>query len=168
MITTPPNPTDAHSGAQPLAPKRRQLIATRGLPASGKSTWAREQLDADTDGHLVRCNRDDLRRMLHGRPRYDPVSEAVVTIAQRAMLAELLFRGYSVIIDDTNLDPDHLHALKHLAAAYDVGFAVQDFTHVAVEQCIDRDRKRPGDRRVGEAVIRRMHDQWLAHIREPS
>jgi predicted kinase len=158
MTTTPPLTT---------APTRRRLIATRGLPSSGKSTWARDQLEADTDGKLVRCNRDDLRRMLHGRPRHDPASEAVITVAQRTMVAELLFRGYSVIIDDTNLHPEHLRALQHLAASYDVGFVVQDFTHVPVDECIARDRKRRGDRRVGAAVIRDLHARYIAHP-EPS
>lgn len=37
------------------------LIITRGLPASGKTTWVREQIAADL-ANRVRISRDDLRR----------------------------------------------------------------------------------------------------------
>ncbi|HEX2774665.1 MAG TPA: AAA family ATPase, partial [Micromonosporaceae bacterium] len=38
-----------------------RLIVTRGLPGSGKTTYART-----LQPRVVRVNRDDLRRMLHG------------------------------------------------------------------------------------------------------
>ena len=50
------------------------LFITRGLPASGKSTWAREQLAKAPLGTVVRLNRDDLRRMSrpagYGKPHH--------------------------------------------------------------------------------------------------
>ena len=39
-----------------------KLIMTKGLPASGKSTWAKQYLD-DNPG-TKRVNKDDLRAML--------------------------------------------------------------------------------------------------------
>lgn len=35
----------------------------RGLPASGKTTWAKKQV---ARGNWTRVNKDDLRAMLHG------------------------------------------------------------------------------------------------------
>ena len=40
-----------------------KLILTRGIPASGKSTWAKAWVQEDPQ-RRVRVNRDDLRRML--------------------------------------------------------------------------------------------------------
>ena len=40
-----------------------KLIMTRGLPASGKSTWAKEQVIA-SGGRTKRVNKDDLRAMI--------------------------------------------------------------------------------------------------------
>jgi predicted kinase len=39
-----------------------RLLLTRGLPASGKTTFARK-----LQPRVARVNRDDLRLMLHGR-----------------------------------------------------------------------------------------------------
>ena len=73
------------------------LTITRGLPGSGKTTWARQQ------GGAVRVNRDDLRRMLHGGPIGLGWAEVQVTLAQRALIEALLRAGLNVISDDTNL-----------------------------------------------------------------
>jgi len=54
--------------------KPPELIACRGLPGSGKTTWARQQLAAAPLGTLMRVNRDGLRRMMHLR--------RVLTVAQ--------------------------------------------------------------------------------------
>lgn len=43
--------------------KMSKLIITRGLPASGKSTWAKQWVLEDPE-HRVRINQDDIRLML--------------------------------------------------------------------------------------------------------
>ena len=75
-----------------------RLLITRGLPASGKTTFARK-LQPD----VVRVNRDDLRRMLHGQRLFTQWAEAQVTHAQRAAVEALLRARADVIVDDTNL-----------------------------------------------------------------
>ena len=42
-----------------------KLTMTKGLPASGKSTWSNEQVLAAPPGHIVRITKDQLRAMLH-------------------------------------------------------------------------------------------------------
>ena len=58
-----------------------RLLITRGLPASGKTTFARK-----LQPQVVRVNRDDLRLMLHGGRLFTQWSEGQVTHAQRAEL----------------------------------------------------------------------------------
>src|SRR5262249_18315609 len=65
------------------------LIITRGLPASGKTTWARERLRT-TALRAARVNRDDLRRVLHGGLSGASWAERQVTLAQHASVAALL------------------------------------------------------------------------------
>jgi len=131
------------------------LTITRGLPGSGKTTWARRQAGA------VRVNRDDLRRMLHGGPLGLGWAEVQVTIAQRALVEALLRAGVNVICDDTNLRARYVRELTDLATACGADVAVRDFTDVPIEVCIERDAGREGTERVGEEAIRGM---WRRHL----
>ncbi|NUR25646.1 MAG: AAA family ATPase, partial [Catenulispora sp.] len=57
-----------------------KFILTRGLPGSGKTTWAKAQPG------FVRVNRDELRTMLHGGLLGTGWAEQQVTVAQRAQI----------------------------------------------------------------------------------
>jgi predicted kinase len=131
------------------------LTITRGLPASGKTTWAKAQ------PNLVRVNRDDLRRMLHGGPQGGR-AEVDVTLAQRAAIEALLRDGADVVCDDTNLRSRVVRELAEVALRAGATWQVRDFTDVPVDECIRRDALREGDAHVGEDVIRGMHLRYLA------
>lgn len=74
----------------------RTLIATVGLPRSGKSTWAREQ------GHPVVCP-DEIRLALHGQ-RYAAEAEPFVWAIAKVMVRALFASGATrVILDATNM-----------------------------------------------------------------
>ncbi|WP_250001926.1 AAA family ATPase [Actinoplanes sp. M2I2] len=134
-----------------------RLLITRGLPASGKTTFARE-LQPD----VVRVNRDDLRRMLHGRRLYTDRAEAQVTLVQRGAVEALLAKGTSVVVDDTNLGAETVRRWAALAARHRASFEVHDLTGVPLEECIRRDAVRDPVDHVGEAGIRRLYDRYLA------
>jgi predicted kinase len=131
------------------------LTITRGLPASGKTTWAKEQ------PHLVRVNRDDLRRMLHGGI-VGGRAEVEVTLAHHAAIEALLRGGANVVCDDTNLRSRVVRELADLAVRAGATWEVRDFTDVPVDECVRRDALRSGDAHVGEEVIRGMHLRYLA------
>jgi predicted kinase len=137
------------------------LTLTRGLPGSGKTTWAKQQ-----GGH-VRVNRDDLRRMLHGGPLFQGWAEVQVTLAQRAQVEALLRAGINVICDDTNLRAKAFRDLADLGRLCGARVEVHDFTDVPVEECIARDAARPEGERVGEEAIRSMWQRYLAGRKLP-
>lgn len=137
------------------------LTITRGLPASGKTTWARQQ------GGAVRVNRDDLRRMMHGGHLGQGWAEVQVTLAQRAQVEALLRAGVNVICDDTNLRSRYVRELADLALICGAEVVVRDFTDVTVDECVARDAVRAEPDRVGEDVIRGMHQRYLAGRRLP-
>ncbi|MBO3736383.1 phosphatase domain-containing protein [Actinoplanes flavus] len=134
-----------------------RLLITRGLPASGKTTFAHKLQPG-----VVRVNRDDLRRMLHGGRLYTQVAEGQVTHAQRAAVEALLRARASVIVDDTNLRAKTVREWAEMAARFDASFEVHDFTDVPVDECVRRDAERPEGDRVGEDAIRRLHSRYLA------
>jgi predicted kinase len=139
-----------------------RLLITRGLPASGKTTFARKLQPG-----VVRVNRDDLRRMLHGRRLFTQRAESQVTHAQRAAVEALLRAHTDVIVDDTNLRAKTVREWAELAAQHGATFEVHDFTDVPVDECIRRDAERDSDDQVGEEAIRRMHGRYLAGKRLP-
>lgn len=138
------------------------LTITRGLPGSGKTTWAKAQPRA------VRVNRDELRRMLHGGWTGDSWAEKQITTAQRAAIEALLNSGVNVISDDTNLRSKVVKDLADLAANCDARVEIVDFTNVSLDTCIQRDAERQEGERVGETVIRRMHERYLAGSLTPA
>jgi predicted kinase len=134
-----------------------EIIMTKGLPGSGKSTWAEDYVASWPQGR-VRITKDQLRTMLHAGS-VGKGTEKVVLAARDAMVVEFLTRKLTVVVDDTNLAPFHEARLGQLARENGAKFSVKDFTDFPIEQCIERDRKRPHP--VGEKVIRQMWRQYL-------
>ena len=128
----------------------------KGLPASGKSTWAKEQVEKQ-QGKAKRINKDDLRVMLdegkHSRGR-----EAFILEARNALILAAISAGFNVFVDDTNLHEKHERDIRALVGD-SANIVIQDFTHVDVETCIERDRKRPNY--VGERAIRQMYRDYI-------
>lgn len=137
------------------------LILTRGIPASGKTTWAREWVAEDETGR-ARVNRDDLRMNLYGRLAPLPYElEQVITCAQHAAVRGLLNGHIDVVVDDTNIPLKRLR--EYAKIAKDAG-AELDFMQfdTPLEECIERDLHRPvGAGHVGREVITQMHERWV-------
>lgn len=136
----------------------RTIYMTKGLPASGKTMWARKKLEELGAGKAARVNKDDLRAMMH--TSWSEYNEKQILAVRDFVIEDSLVRGRHVIVDDTNLAPKHEETLRAIAKDYGVQFEVVDFTHVPVEECIARDQKRPNY--VGEKVIRKMWKRYLA------
>lgn len=135
---------------KPEKPKqRRRLILKVGLPASGKSTDARKQLE--TNGALMRLNRDEMRKMMFNNWRGK--KEGAVSAAQKAMAIALLKDDWDVIIDDTNLNPDTVASWTHLATTQNAILEIEKHD-ATVEECVARDAGRPDS--VGRHVIDKM------------
>ena len=127
----------------------------KGLPASGKSTYAKELVSKNHN--WVRVNKDDLRAMMNnGEFSYKLEKQIVKT--ERELVDIALKNGKSVVIDDTNFNLDHELFFRGSARQYGAEFNVK-FFDTPLEECIKRDIKRPNG--VGETVIRRMYDQYL-------
>ncbi|GAA1989086.1 AAA family ATPase [Catenulispora subtropica] len=127
----------------------------RGLPASGKSTRARE-LMAASQGRMRRVSLDDLRRMLDdndGSKRLGRAHEETVLAVQDATVLAAVESGFDVVVDNTHLVSRIPKRLKQLLGGR-AEFRVHDLTDVDVEECVRRDALRPNP--VGEEHIRSM------------
>ena len=134
-----------------------KLTITRGLPASGKTTHARQHA-ANTGA--ARVNRDDLRTMMYDRQHgLTWEQEKAVTDASRAQAAAHLTAGRDVIADDMNLRPRYVREWRHLAALHRAEFEVHDMPTVDVDECVRRDAARGS--KVGEPAIRALARKFL-------
>jgi predicted kinase len=134
----------------------KTLYFLRGLPASGKTTWAKAKLAALNVGGktiAIRTNKDEIREQLGG------IVESKVIRKETELVTEALKAGRDVIVDNTHFNPHHERRYRLLAEKYGYRFELKSFIHVPLEECIRRDQNRPNS--VGEAVIRRMHAQYL-------
>lgn len=132
------------------------LHITRGLPASGKSTWAKAWVAQNPS--RVRINRDDFRAMMFATPDYSHSQEAAVTLAARAAVKAILKSGRDVVADDTNLRPRYVREWMRFAKANGCEFEVTEFP-ISVEESITRDAARA--KPVGAEVIQSMAQRYL-------
>ena len=127
----------------------------KGLPASGKSTYAKELVSKNHN--WVRVNKDDLRAMMNNGEFSGKLEKQIIK-TEREVAENALKLGKNVVIDDTNFNPTHEEYFRQLAKTYKAEFEVK-FFDTPLEVCMMRDNKRPNG--VGEAVIRRMYNQYL-------
>ena len=134
----------------------KKLYMTLGLPASGKSTWAKEMQIKDPN--IVRVNKDDLRAMLHNG-KHTRGNEKQVLRMRDQIIVDSLKLGKDVIVDDTNFHPPHEVKLKELAVKHNAKFKIIDFTDIPLNKCIENDLKRP--KSVGAKIIKEMHKKYI-------
>jgi predicted kinase len=127
---------------------------TRGLPGSGKSTYAKQWVQDDPQ-HRVRVNRDDIRGMLYATTdkKLSPEQESHVSAVEKSIARAALQDGLDVIIDATNLNARFIGAWLNMG--YEVRFI--DFP-VALEEAIARNAARENP--IPEQAIRTMHKRF--------
>lgn len=134
-----------------------KLVMCKGLPGSGKSTWAQKQ-ELKEGSNTVRVNKDDIRRSL-GEP-WSRKQEARILDMRDYLITIALCKGKDVISDDTNFAQKHEQRLRSLAKKHGASFVVKVFDTPLLE-CLRRDAGRSGSDRVGEKVIMEMYNQYL-------
>jgi predicted kinase len=142
-----------------------KAIITVGVSASGKSTFAREYVQANPDA--IKIDRDDLRFSLRcamswGEYQFNKKVERMVTLAHEAMITFAGKHCMDVVIAETSLTPKTRARLVQLlkAAGYSK-ITFKDFP-ITLEEAIERDSKRQYS--VGESVIRKQYVQWLEYL----
>ncbi len=82
-----------------------RVIFTKGMQASGKSTWAKEYVQANPQ--FKRVSRDDFRYMLDGYS-FSKETEELVTEMESQTIFYLMQKGFNLIIDKMNLSDRYL------------------------------------------------------------
>ena len=124
------------------------LYMLKGLPASGKTTRAKQMVELG----VKRVNRDELRLMVDSGV-YNKDNERLIRQIAKNTLIEILVNGYDAVIDNTNLKPSDEEEWRKFAHRWATKFVVVDMG-TDLDECIRRDRLRENP--VGEEAIRSM------------
>ena len=153
----------------------RQIILTRGIPGSGKSTWAKAWV-AESPETRIRLNWDDMRNMMgpYWVPSREPINKAMMWCAINT--AAYCDKPYDIVIDNMNLNPkgwkeveewietyNASHHAKSLNLCYVLYF--RDF-FIPVDECIRRDAMRSNP--IGEKTIKEIWRKYKHFIQTTS
>ena len=133
------------------------MLILQGLPASGKSTYAKDWVNKDPK-HRVRINRDTMRLMLN--PIYSMDHENLVTDILDFALDNILAHNYDVVIDNMNLSKKYVDDLEAKAKEANYEIVIKSFKDVPLDVCIERDSKR--ELSIGKSVITALHKKYIA------
>lgn len=135
------------------------IYLTRGIPGSGKTTWAR---NAALEWGAVRVSRDDIRYQMYGVYHGGRIDEDLVTQVETQMVLVALEGGQDVIVDAMHLEQRYINRWQKL------GYPVhlQEFPvplGTALRQNVDRSKMVP--ERVIEDLFRRFAKDDLGTLK---
>lgn len=134
-----------------------KIVVLQGVPASGKSTWAREFVKGKPEWIIV--SKDALRE---GKGDYwIPAHEHYIKSLEFAAVFYALKENLNVVIDGTNFNPAILDNWKQLSEQFSAELEIKKFP-ISFEEALKRDTERGlrGGRAVGEAAIRHFFDKY--------
>lgn len=146
--------------------ENKKLIICRGIPGSGKSTWAHAWV-AESPTTRIRLNNDDIRRMFG--PYWIPEREKLVHDTKYHTALNAMARGFDIVVDNMNLNPkeiefwnDVVKGFNNIQDGYKYTVEFKDFFNISLEECLERDQRRPNP--VGEKSIREIWKRYKHFI----
>ena len=147
----------------------RKLFLTVGVSASGKTTWAEQQILTDLSNGIIttNINRDDIRfnYVMPGSNwstyKFTKTRELEVSRIAMQQFIDAIMRNDNIIISDTNLNK--VFRDDWIERATDAGYEViiQEFP-ITLEEAWKRDASRPNG--VGHNVIYEQYKLWEDYI----
>ena len=146
--------------------EKKKLIICRGIPGSGKSTWAHAWV-AESPETRVRLNNDDIRRMFG--PYWVPKRENLVHTIKYHSALNIMAMGYDIVVDNMNLNPkeiefwnDVVKGFNNIQDGYEYVIEFKDFFNISLDECLRRDATRENP--VGEKAIREIWKRYKHFI----
>jgi predicted kinase len=135
----------------------RTVIITRGIPGSGKSTYAKLKVAEGWN----RVNKDDIRTMINGY-KLSNADEDIVHNIQTETIKAFMAGGRNFIVDNTHAKEKYVDELVWLIEEFGskLGFEYEIIIKVfdtPLEECLRRNALR--ETPIMEEVIRKMHKQ---------
>lgn len=142
--------------------KNLKVVITRGLPASGKTSFAKQWVAEDPELRTL-IEKDQIRKnsrlFKDGVYNHKRGDESIVIRERDRLIRQALGSGSSVVSSDTNLSRKHLNQITNIANEFKAEVEVVDFLDVPIKELLRRDAQR--EHSVGEQVIRSMFHQQV-------
>jgi len=145
---------------------KRKVIVLQGIPASGKTTWAKTWVEENKETR-VRFNRDEVRNMLG--PYRTSSREDLIDSIYKSFLNEAMLSGYDIVLDNMNLNPKTISEIEEevksfnewigqssINLVYEIEY--KQFFDISLEECIKRDSLR--DHPMEEEYIRGIYEKY--------
>ena len=126
-----------------------KIIVLQGVPASGKSTWAKEFVKNKKDWVIV--SRDEIREAT-GK-YWVPERENYISEVEEFQIRNAIKNNLNVVVDATNLNQKTQDKLKNIASELNVKIEFKGF-FIDFKTALERDSNRP--RPVGKKVLERF------------
>ena len=133
------------------------LLLTRGIPGSGKSTWARDAADAAPHGQVKTVSLDDLRQVIDrndGSKPFDRALEDLIQRMQADIVVSSIEAGHDVIVHNTHVFAKIPNLLRRLTAGV-CDPVIVDFTDTPYDVSYERNLQRADA--VPPQVVEKMH-----------
>jgi len=114
--------------------KNKHIIVTIGVPASGKSTWAKNFIKENPS--YVKIERDDFRYGMKDISIGDRQFENFISDIQYKAIHSALNNKYNVIVSDTNCNLKYLKKLLE-EFKYKADVTLKYFGESLIFKCID-------------------------------
>lgn len=131
-----------------------KLLILQGIPASGKSTFAKQWVEESSKTRII-VNRDSIRRGLG--VYWIPSREDLVSDIEYSIVNCGMEHDYDICLDSTNLNPNYLNQWLILADNYGYEVEYKQFG-ISLEEALERDKNREFP--VGEKVINQFYNKY--------
>jgi predicted kinase len=134
------------------------IILTKGIPASGKSSWAIAKVAEDPLSY-IRINNDQIRNMCNSSV-LDKDYEKLIHSIRVSLIKNGIKHNKNIIIDNVNASSSHWKEVCKIVQEANVDAIVSEKSfYIDLNKAILRDSKREGIAKVGEQVIRKFWKQ---------
>lgn len=131
-----------------------KLLILQGIPASGKSTFAKQWVEESSKTRII-VNRDSIRRGLG--VYWIPSREELVSDIEYSIVNCGMEHDYDICLDSTNLNPNYLNQWLILADNYGYEVEYKNFD-ISLKEALERDKNREFP--VGEKVINQFYNKY--------
>lgn len=139
--------------------KKNKILVLQGVPASGKSTFARELVSKDNSYVIV--SRDAIRE---SRGEYwIPKQEDYISDIEEFEIRSAIKHGLNVVIDATNLNPRTIEKWNSLATELNTDIEFKLFK-ISFEEALKRDKDPSRKRPVGEKTLKRFFKYYFPEM----